>query len=53
MSPEEIPQELVDILDRRAGKVHSRTGPVLSALAEILTRFEEQLHERGNTTSSK
>lgn len=28
---------LVDILDRRAGKIHSRSGPVLAALAEILT----------------
>jgi len=38
MTPEEIPQELVDLLDERAGKQHSRTGTVLSTLAEILTR---------------
>jgi hypothetical protein len=40
VTPEEIPQPLVDILDRHAGKVHSRQGPVLAALAEILTVYE-------------
>ncbi len=40
MTPEMIPAELVEILDARAGKAHSRTGPVLAALAEILTRFQ-------------
>lgn len=37
----EIPQELIDILDDRAGKKHSRTGSVVACLAEILTRWEE------------
>lgn len=41
MEPQEVPQELIDILDSRAGKVHSRSGPVVSCLAEILTRFQE------------
>lgn len=41
MRVDEIPQELIDILDERAGKQHSRTGSVVSALAEILTRYEE------------
>lgn len=41
MKPEEIPQELIDILDRRAGKKHSATGPVVEALAEILTEYEK------------
>lgn len=39
MTPGQIPQVLVDILDERAGKVHSATGPVMSALAEILTEY--------------
>lgn len=41
MTPEEIPVELKEILDRRAGRVHSATGSVMRALAEILTRYEE------------
>ena len=40
MTPEQIPQELVDLLDERAGKKHSRDGAVLTTLAEILTRYE-------------
>lgn len=35
------PQELVDLLDQRAGKVHRRDGVVLRTLAEILTRYDE------------
>lgn len=38
---EEIPQELLDILDDRAGQEHSREGRVVTALAEILTRYDE------------
>lgn len=41
MTIDEIPQELIDILDERAGKKHSKTGSVLKTLAEILTRYEE------------
>jgi hypothetical protein len=41
MTPQEIPAELLRILDERAGKVHRRTGPVVDALAEILTRYDE------------
>jgi len=41
MKPEDIHPELKEILDRRAGKVHSSTGSVMSTLAEILTRYEE------------
>lgn len=37
MKPEEVPQELIGILDRHAGKEHSKTGSVVAALAEILT----------------
>ena len=40
LSPEDIPQELIDILDERAGKKHSRTGSVVAALAEILTEYD-------------
>jgi hypothetical protein len=45
MTPEEIPDELKQILDERAGKEHSRQGPVMAALAEILTRHQEMLEE--------
>lgn len=41
MTPDEVPQELIDILDRHAGKTHSRKGVVVAALAEILTRYDE------------
>ena len=41
MTPQEIPQELVDILDADAGKKHSRDGHVLKTLAKILTRYDE------------
>jgi hypothetical protein len=37
---EDIPQELIDILDDRAGQKHSRTGSVITCLAEILTRYD-------------
>jgi hypothetical protein len=46
MTPEQIPAELIAILDQRAGKAHSRQGPVAACLAEILTRHEELLHPR-------
>jgi hypothetical protein len=41
VTPAEIPQELVDLLDERAGRVHSRDGVVLRTLAEILTRYDQ------------
>lgn len=41
----EVPQELIDILDRRAGKVHNRFGPVVECLAEILTEYERLRRE--------
>ena len=41
MKPEDIPAELVTMLDDAAGKQHSRTGAVLTALAAILTRHDE------------
>jgi hypothetical protein len=41
MKAEEIPPELTGILDRAAGMNHSRTGSVMRALAEILTRYDE------------
>lgn len=41
MRPEEIPQELIDILDNNAGKKHSKKGTVVTTLAEILTRYDE------------
>jgi hypothetical protein len=49
VTPEAIPRELVDILDAHAGKVHSDTGPVLRALAQILTRFQALQQPPGTT----
>jgi len=37
---DEIPQKLIDILDRMAGKKHSREGSVVKCLAEILTEYD-------------
>jgi hypothetical protein len=41
MMSDEIPQELLDILDTDAGKTHSRQGSVVETLAKILTRYDE------------
>lgn len=46
MTSEEIPAELKDMLDRAAGRVHSASGPVMTCLAQILTRHEEMVRER-------
>lgn len=43
MKPEDIPPSLKKLLDDRAGKDHSRTGSVMSALAEILTLHEQMV----------
>lgn len=40
MRADEIPDALRALLDERAGRVHSESGAVASALAEILTRHE-------------
>jgi hypothetical protein len=45
----DVPQELKDILDSRAGKVHSAEGRVMQTLAEILTRFEEMIRSGTKT----
>jgi len=45
MTPEEVPAELKEILDSRAGRVHSAEGSVMRTLAEILTRYREILEE--------
>lgn len=37
----EIPQELIDILNERAGKVHRPEGNAIQTLAEILTKYDE------------
>jgi hypothetical protein len=50
MQAADIPQELKDILDRRAGKIHSAEGRVMQTLAEILTLFEEMI--RSGTKAS-
>lgn len=41
MTPEQIPQELKDMLDLAAGKIHSSQGSVMTCLAAILTRYDE------------
>ena len=40
MTPQEIPQRIIDILDRHAGKKHGRNGRVVAAAAEMLTEYE-------------
>lgn len=40
MRVEDIPQELIDILDKHANKKHSRNGHVVRSLGEILTRYD-------------
>lgn len=44
MSPEEVPQELIDMMDEAAGRQHSRSGSVVATLARILTRHEEMMN---------
>jgi hypothetical protein len=51
MQAAEIPAELREILDRRAGKVHSAEGPVMRCLAEILTRHREIVLSEASITS--
>ncbi len=51
MTPQEIPQELMDILDARAGKVHSRQGSVAACLAELLTTYD-RLRDQEETAST-
>jgi hypothetical protein len=48
VKPEDIPQELIDMLDDAAGKKHSRTGSVMTALAAILTRHREMVLSEQN-----
>jgi hypothetical protein len=40
MTADEVPARLIKILDQKAGKHHSRSGPVVTALAEILTEYD-------------
>lgn len=51
MTPAEIPQDLVDILDRAAGRTHGRSGSVVACLAEILTRHDEIREAAGRGTA--
>ncbi len=41
MTPDEIPTELLEILNDQAGKVHRRDGSAVRCLAEILTKYDE------------
>jgi len=41
MDVNDIPQEIIDLLDERAGKKHSRDGIVLTTLAEVFTLYDE------------
>jgi hypothetical protein len=40
-TPEAIPQELKDIIDRYAGKEHTTTGLVMQCLAEVLNKYDD------------
>lgn len=40
VAPWDIPEEIIGILDRAAGREHRRAGTVVSTLAEILTAWE-------------
>lgn len=41
MMKKEIPQEIVDLVDKRAGKKHSAEGSVMSTLAEVLDTYDQ------------
>jgi len=49
---EEVPQELINMLDGLAGKKHSRNGRVVGALAMILTKYDE-LRERDSAQAHR
>jgi hypothetical protein len=53
VTPEEVPAELIELLDLRAGRTHSRTGSVVAALAEILTRYDELRCEHLSRTAAE
>ncbi len=48
MTTEEIPQFIIDYLDAVAGQPHSRNGRVLTALAQILTMYDEWKENESN-----
>jgi len=48
MKAEDVPDELLVLLDRAAGRRHSRDGAVAGALAEILTRYDDAVTETTN-----
>lgn len=41
METRDVPPELLEIVDRAAGREHSRDGSVARTLAQVLTRWEE------------
>lgn len=41
MTPEQIPPELIRMLDEAAGRQHTGTGTVATTLAAILTRYDQ------------
>lgn len=43
MRAQEVPAELVALLDEAAGREHSESGGVRTALAAILTRYREMV----------
>lgn len=47
--PRDIPQELIDLLDRAAGKEHSKEGTVLTTLGQLLDLAEKLRDKKGNT----
>jgi len=52
MAPEDIPDELMDIVNKAAGREHSKTGTVGRTLALVLTRYDE-LRDRPATRRAR
>lgn len=50
MTPDQVPAELAAMLDEAAGKEHSAQGPVMGALAAILTKYAELLLHEATVT---
>jgi len=52
MGPEDIPDEVMAILDRAAGRTHRRDGTVGRTVALMLTKYDE-LRERPATRRAR
>jgi hypothetical protein len=43
MRVDEIPPEIIDLMNERAGKIHRKDGEALTTLAEILTLYRKMV----------